>query len=114
MAVPPDGTRILDDALAALRAVKAAVRFISFEPLLGTILLPARSKCAFDWAIVGGLSGERLEHRAPLMPRQFHALSLSRRLTWRRIPHYVKSNLAMPCLPKQWPFGFRPPMPRRA
>lgn len=39
----------------ALRQVKAAVRFVSFEPLLGD--LPDLNLDGVDWAIVGGESG---------------------------------------------------------
>ena len=43
----------LDD----LRKVKAAIRFVSFEPLLGSV---ARADLTgIDWAIVGGESGPR-------------------------------------------------------
>lgn len=40
-----------------LRKVKAAVRFVSFEPLLGSIGKPSLK--GIDWAIVGGESGPR-------------------------------------------------------
>jgi protein gp37 len=40
-----------------LRAVPAAVRFLSLEPLLGP--LPSLSLTDIDWAIVGGESGQR-------------------------------------------------------
>jgi protein gp37 len=41
----------------ALRATPAAIRFVSFEPLLGSVGQPALQ--AIDWAIVGGESGPR-------------------------------------------------------
>jgi len=40
-----------------LRKVKAAVRFVSFEPLLGSVGKPNLK--GIDWAIVGGESGPR-------------------------------------------------------
>lgn len=44
-----------------LRHVKASVRFVSFEPLLGNILPNLRN---IDWAIVGGESGH---HARPIL-----------------------------------------------
>lgn len=43
--------------LDALRAVPAAVRFVSFEPLIGSVGRP--DLMDIDWAIVGGESGPR-------------------------------------------------------
>ena len=40
-----------------LRKVKAAVRFVSFEPLLGSVGKPNLD--SIDWVIVGGESGPR-------------------------------------------------------
>jgi protein gp37 len=51
----------LDD----LRQVKAAVRFVSFEPLIGPV--GAADLTGIEWAIVGGESGPR----ARLMKRQW-------------------------------------------
>jgi protein gp37 len=45
------------DRIDELRHVKAAVRFISFEPLLGSVA--AADLCGVHWAIVGGESGPR-------------------------------------------------------
>jgi protein gp37 len=45
------------DRIATLRQVPAAIRFISFEPLLGPIVAPDLS--GIHWAIVGGESGPR-------------------------------------------------------
>ena len=42
--------------LDSLAAVKAPVRFVSFEPLLGPISLRGR-RLPFQWAIIGGESG---------------------------------------------------------
>lgn len=41
--------------LEELRRVKAAVRFVSFEPLIGSVA--AANLSEIDWAIVGGESG---------------------------------------------------------
>jgi len=43
--------------LESLRAVNAAVRFVSFEPLLGSVIGVDLHR--IDWAIVGGESGPR-------------------------------------------------------
>jgi protein gp37 len=51
--------------LAELRRVKAVVRFVSFEPLLGPVGTVDLSK--IEWAIVGGESGPQ----ARLMERQW-------------------------------------------
>lgn len=45
------------DRIEALRPIRAAIRFISFEPLLGPIVAPDLS--GIHWAIVGGESGPR-------------------------------------------------------
>jgi protein gp37 len=45
------------ERIALLRRVPAAIRFISFEPLLGPILDP--DLAGIHWAIVGGESGPR-------------------------------------------------------
>jgi protein gp37 len=45
------------DRIDALRHVPAAIRFISFEPLLGPIIAPDLT--GIHWAIVGGESGPR-------------------------------------------------------
>jgi protein gp37 len=95
--------------------IKAAVRFVSFEPLLGPILLPdKKARLPFEWAIIGGLSGERLQPATVWSERQLNADRLSMQLGHRGIPHYVKGNLAMPCLPREWPHGFEPPTRRKA
>jgi protein gp37 len=49
--------------LQELRLVPAAVRFVSFEPLLGPVGTPTLS--GVDWAIVGGESGPRARGMDP-------------------------------------------------
>lgn len=55
------GTSVEDDRvldrLDHLRGVPAAIRFVSFEPLIGSVA--AGSLKGIDWAIVGGESGPR-------------------------------------------------------
>jgi protein gp37 len=46
-----------------LRQVRAAIRFISFEPLLGSVA--GADLSAIQWAIVGGESGPRARNMQP-------------------------------------------------
>jgi protein gp37 len=61
------GTSVEDDRvlgrLDALRAVPAAIRFVSFEPLLGSVA--AGDLADIHWAIVGGESGPRSREMKP-------------------------------------------------
>jgi protein gp37 len=63
------GTSVEDsaviDRIDHLRATPAAIRFISFEPLIGTVT--GADLTGIDWAIVGGESGPR----ARPMPEQW-------------------------------------------
>ena len=58
-----EGPEVLD-RLPALRNAKAAIRFISFEPLIGSV--KAAKLDGIHWAIVGGESGPRAR---PMLPR---------------------------------------------
>jgi protein gp37 len=58
----------LDD----LRAVPAAVRFVSFEPLIGPVA--GASLVGIDWAIVGGESGPNARHMEPTWVDEIHDL----------------------------------------
>ncbi len=107
------GRPVLADTLAALAKVKGGVRFISFEPLVCPVRLPDHP-LPIKWAIVGGLSGEKLKHEPLLSQRQYRASRISASLRDWGVPHYVKANLAMPCLPRDWPRGFTPPTRRNA
>ena len=69
-AIPPHiwmGTSVEDDAAAhridELRAVRCAVRFVSFEPLLGDVA--GVSLDGIDWAVIGGESGPRCRPMDP-------------------------------------------------
>lgn len=61
------GTSVEDDRVLhridELRRVPAAVRFISFEPLIGSVA--AADLTDIHWAIVGGESGPRARHMNP-------------------------------------------------
>lgn len=46
-----------DERIPFLLATPAAVRFVSFEPLLGKIFVDGESRRELDWAIIGGESG---------------------------------------------------------
>lgn len=52
------------ERLDALRNVKAAIRFVSFEPLIGSV--QRASLRGIDWAIVGGESGPRARPMEPI------------------------------------------------
>ena len=55
------GTSVEDSAVLSrlddLRATPAFVRFVSFEPLIGSVA--GANLAAIDWAIIGGESGPR-------------------------------------------------------
>jgi protein gp37 len=51
-----------------LRSVKAAVRFVSFEPLLGSV--KGADLTDVHWAIVGGESGPRAREMLPIWVRE--------------------------------------------
>jgi len=61
------GTSVEDsgvvERLADLRAVPAAIRFVSFEPLLGSVA--GADLSGIHWAIVGGESGPRARFMSP-------------------------------------------------
>jgi protein gp37 len=57
-----EDSRVLQ-RLDELRGVPAAVRFASFEPLIGSVA--DASLTAIDWAIVGGESGPNARHMDP-------------------------------------------------
>jgi protein gp37 len=61
------GTSVEDDRvlnrLDAIRAVPAAVRFVSFEPLIGSV--KSANLTGIHWAIVGGESGPRSREMKP-------------------------------------------------
>ncbi len=60
------------DRLNALRNVRAAVRFVSFEPLLGSVA--AADLTGIHWAIVGGESGPRARPMAEEWVDEIEAL----------------------------------------
>lgn len=64
------GTSVEDQETADLRIphllkVKAAVRYLSMEPLLGRVLLDGECFHGIDWVIVGGESGHRARPMHP-------------------------------------------------
>ena len=54
---PPHVTRELSSGATPVRATRAAVRFVSFEPLIGSVV--GADLTDIHWAIVGGESGPR-------------------------------------------------------
>jgi protein gp37 len=59
------------DRIDDLRRVRAAVRFISFEPLLGTVA--GADMSGIQWAIVGGESGPRAREMQPEWVREIES-----------------------------------------
>ncbi|MBW7973504.1 DUF5131 family protein [Bradyrhizobium sp. BR 10289] len=66
-----EDSRVLS-RLDALRAVPAAVRFVSFEPLIGSVA--AGDLSSIDWAIVGGESGPRAREMKPEWVEEIEAM----------------------------------------
>jgi len=60
------------DRLDHLRATPAAVRFVSFEPLIGSVA--GADLAGIDWAIVGGESGPRARPMAEAWVNEIHDL----------------------------------------
>jgi len=70
------GTSVEDDRVLdridALRQVPAAIRFVSFEPLIGSV---ARANLTgIDWVIVGGESGPRARSMDPEWVNEIEAM----------------------------------------
>src|SRR5258705_6632310 len=57
-----EDNRVLD-RLDAIRRVPAAIRFVSLEPLIGSVA--AANLAGIQWAIVGGESGPRAREMKP-------------------------------------------------
>jgi protein gp37 len=70
------GTSVEDaeviNRLDELRKVRAAIRFVSFEPLIGSVA-KANLK-GIHWAIVGGESGPRARHMEPVWVEEIQHL----------------------------------------
>lgn len=71
--VSVEGPRVID-RVDRLREVPAAVRFLSCEPLIGS--LGRLSLAGIDWAIVGGESGPRARPMAEAWVHEIHAKCL--------------------------------------
>jgi protein gp37 len=73
------GTSVEDDRVLHridnLRAVPAAIRFVSFEPLIGSVASANLKK--IDWVIVGGESGPRARPMDPQWVEQIEVLCRS-------------------------------------
>ena len=96
----------LTRALPLLARVRAGVRWVSFEPLLGPIHLPV--DVPFEWAVVGRMTGPG----AVETPREW-VEELVAALFEREIPVFVKKStidlvpdLARSIDVQQWPAGF--------
>jgi protein gp37 len=75
------GTSVEDDRvlhrLDAIRQVPAAIRFVSLEPLIGS--LAEGDLTGIDWAIVGGESGPRAREMKPEWVAEIEAMCRSSR-----------------------------------
>lgn len=66
-----EGPAVLD-RIDELRRVPAIVRFISFEPLIGSVA--GANLSGIHWAIVGGESGPKARHMEPLWVEEIEGL----------------------------------------
>lgn len=71
-----------------IKKVRAKIRFVSFEPLLGHIDFRAHSLKGIQWIIVGKLSGSK---RVKLEPKW--VAEITREATEHNIPLFLKDNL---------------------
>jgi len=73
------GTSVEDERILSridhLRATPAAVRFVSFEPLIGSVA--GANLAGVDWAIVGGESGPRARPMEQAWVDEIHELCAS-------------------------------------
>lgn len=86
-----------EKALRHLPLVEATVRFISFEPLLGPILLH-RQIGHFDWAVIGAMTGPKAAKPEPAWIEK-----LIDRCRLLDIPVFVKANVDWPEDIQEWP-----------
>lgn len=87
------------DRIAILKTgIKAKVKFISFEPLLGQIKYNLKG---IDWVIIGGLSGERDKEK--IKQRQEWAKTIMEHANDYGIPVFVKDNLKLKNSPRMFP-----------
>jgi protein gp37 len=74
-----EGPKVID-RLDALRSVPAKVRFVSFEPLIGSVA--AANLDGIHWAIVGGESGPRARPMAPGWVAEIEAMCRTKRVAF--------------------------------
>jgi protein gp37 len=65
-----EGPEVID-RIDALRLAKAVIRFVSFEPLIGSVT--TASLQGIDWAIIGGESGPRARSMDPVWVDEIEA-----------------------------------------
>lgn len=63
LGVSAEDQKTAEERIEILRQTPAAVRWVSFEPLLGPIYLRDLRTLRIDWAVVGGESGTREKSR---------------------------------------------------
>lgn len=74
-----EGPKVID-RLDALRSVPAKVRFVSFEPLIGSVAAANLDK--IDWAIVGGESGPRARPMSPDWVTEIEVMCRTKRVAF--------------------------------
>lgn len=88
-----------------LRLVRAEVRFLCFEPLLGPIVLPFHSEhpgldllWGIQWIIIGKLTGSR-----KVRLQNSWVIDLLEEARFWRIPVFLKDNLGWRDQRREWP-----------
>lgn len=92
-----DNRHRLDPTLEALAAVRAPVRFISFEPLLGDLGIPNLTGIV-EWIIIGACTGKNASQ-----PAEHWVQGLLAAAADARIPVLFKDNLIWPYRREEFP-----------
>lgn len=95
------GPGTLDSTLTSLRATKAEIRWISFEPLIAEI--PERDFSGVHWAVIGAMTGPG---SAKFSPNPDWIKGLIRNLKRDSVRIFLKDNLHWPIemrqMPREW------------
>jgi len=87
------------DRIVDLLNTPAAMRFISFEPLIEDINIPSHILREVDWAIVGAETGA---HKRPCKPEWID--SLRQQCAVAGVPFFgKKDSQGQPIMPREWP-----------
>lgn len=84
--------------------VEASVRFVSLEPLLGSVCYAnvrrGRQMGGIDWLIIGAMTGKRRRECAPKKEWVEEILTAADRAG---VPVFLKDNLQWPTVRREWP-----------